>query len=135
MSNITYQGQPIRDNRICAPLSYTTIKDQIAYYLDLDDLPWKSHGKYLLGLIKELVEDEVLIVIHVEEVICGRRAAPQYGRAGQVYSEDMLELLKHKEKVENLPKKLACMRVGRNAIVNNYLMRKVFIPRLHDCVN
>ena len=31
--------------------------------------------------------------------------------------------------------RLACMRMGRNAIVNNYLMRKVFIPRLHDCVN
>ena len=96
--------------------------------MDVDDLPWTSHGKYLLGLIKELVEDEILIVIH-------EKGKVRYGRAGQVYSKDMLELLEHKEKVENLPKKLACMRMGRNAIVNNYLMRKVFIPRLHDCVN
>ena len=39
-----------------------------------------------------------------------------------------------KKKIENLPKKLACMRIGRNAILDNYLMRKVFIPRLNECV-
>ena len=39
------------------------------------------------------------------------------------------------KKIEKLPKKLACMRIGRNAILDNYLMRKVFVPRLNDCVN
>lgn len=39
-----------------------------------------------------------------------------------------------KKKIENLPKKLACMRIGRNAILDNYLMRKVFVPRLNECV-
>ena len=36
--------------------------------------------------------------------------------------------------IKKLQKKLACMRMGRNPIMNNYLMRKVFIPRLRDCV-
>lgn len=38
------------------------------------------------------------------------------------------------KKIEKLPQKLACMRMGRNPIVDNYLMRKVFIPRLNECV-
>ena len=38
------------------------------------------------------------------------------------------------KKIEKLPCKLACMRMGRNPIVDNYLMRKVFIPRLNECV-
>jgi len=38
------------------------------------------------------------------------------------------------KKIEKLPQKLACMRMGRNPIVDNYLMRKVFVPRLNECV-
>jgi hypothetical protein len=39
------------------------------------------------------------------------------------------------KKIEQLPKKLACMKIGRNSIMDNYLMRKVFLPRLCDCIN
>jgi len=38
------------------------------------------------------------------------------------------------KKISELPKKLACKRMGRNPIVDNYMMRKVFIPRLSECV-
>ena len=38
------------------------------------------------------------------------------------------------KKIQQLPKKLACRRMGRNAIMDNYLMSKVFIPRLNECV-
>jgi len=38
------------------------------------------------------------------------------------------------KKLEQLPKRLACMRIGRNSILDNYMMRKVFIPRLQQCV-
>ena len=34
------------------------------------------------------------------------------------------------KKIEQLPKKLACMRMGRNPIMDKYIMNKVFIPRL-----
>ena len=49
-------------------------------------------------------------------------------------SFDTIGKFVRKKKIENLPKKLACMRIGRNAILDNYLMRKVFIPRLNECV-
>ena len=38
------------------------------------------------------------------------------------------------KKIEKLPKMLACRRMGRNPIMDNYLMCKVFIPRLNECV-
>lgn len=38
------------------------------------------------------------------------------------------------KKIQQLPKKLACRRMGRNPIMDNYLMCKVFIPRLNECV-
>ena len=38
------------------------------------------------------------------------------------------------KKIRQLPKKLACRRMGRNPIMDNYLMCKVFIPRLNECV-
>jgi hypothetical protein len=38
------------------------------------------------------------------------------------------------KKIEQLPKKLAYKRMGRNPIMDNYLMCKVFIPRLNECV-
>ena len=39
------------------------------------------------------------------------------------------------KKINQLSKKLACMRMGRNPIIDNFMMRKVFIPRLCDCVH
>jgi hypothetical protein len=38
------------------------------------------------------------------------------------------------KKIKKLPQRLACLRMGRNPIMDNYLMRKVFVPRLNDCI-
>ena len=51
--------------------------------------------------------------------------------------DDACETIKHavrSKKIQQLPKKLACRRMGRNPIMDNYLMCKVFIPRLQECV-
>ena len=39
------------------------------------------------------------------------------------------------QKIKNLPKKMACMRMGRNPIVDKYLLNKVYIPRMCEIVS
>ena len=34
-----------------------------------------------------------------------------------------------KKRMKKVQKKIALMKMGRNEIVNNYLLRKVFVPR------
>ena len=51
--------------------------------------------------------------------------------------DETLEKIKNavrSKKIKKLPQKLACSRISRNPIMDNYLMRKVFIPRLNECV-
>jgi len=51
--------------------------------------------------------------------------------------DETLEKIKNavrSKKIKKLPQKLACSRMARNPIMDNYLMRKVFIPRLNECV-
>ena len=40
-----------------------------------------------------------------------------------------------RQKVKHLPKKTALMRMGRNPILNEYLLRKVFVPRMCEIVS
>jgi hypothetical protein len=64
----------------------------------------------------------------------GRRYNNNSCECCETKSFDTIGKFVRKKKIENLPKKLACMRIGRNAILDNYLMRKVFVFRLNECV-
>ena len=39
-----------------------------------------------------------------------------------------------KKKIQALHKRMACVRIARNPIVDKYLMRQVYIPRLSEAL-
>jgi hypothetical protein len=52
--------------------------------------------------------------------------------AGQVAA--LIKPALEAKKIATLRQRLACMRIARNPIMDNYLMRKVFLRRLDELV-